>query len=206
MPLTVLPRTTPRGRIGAGFSPAAHRYRLYLSAGCPRSTRVRTAVAFLGIERCVGITLLAAPAAHEALRRAYEAAGHPYDPAASTTPALCDDWSGRVISDHTPHILEDLAVRLAGHPELAPTAPAAHARAVLTLSDATAARPEREDALDLLERSLAVRPYALGDRPTLADVDLWVALRHPAPLPATGPHLRAYLHRLAALPAFTTAP
>ncbi|WP_374103762.1 glutathione S-transferase C-terminal domain-containing protein [Streptomyces sp. ISL-86] len=57
-------------------------------------------------------------------------------------------------------------------------------------------------ALDLLER----RPYALGDRPTIADADLWVALRHCGPLPAhPGPHVRSYLRRLRAHPAFHPA-
>ncbi|MBT2447351.1 hypothetical protein J7F03_09745 [Streptomyces sp. ISL-43] len=46
-------------------------------------------------------------AAHEGLRRAYEAAGHHHD-GALTVPALCDGWSGRVVSHHTPDMLEDL--------------------------------------------------------------------------------------------------
>ncbi|MCX5197942.1 glutathione S-transferase family protein [Streptomyces sp. NBC_00249] len=204
----VLPRTAPvpapRGRIGAGFSPVPHRYHLYLSTGCPRSLRVRTALALLGPAVPVAATLLGPPATHAALRRAYEAAGHPYDPAQGG-PALCDTWSGRVVSDHTPDILEDLAVRLAGRPELCPPVPARRAEAARALLDGAAPWAERAAALALLERWLAVHPYALGDRPTLADVDLWVALADPAVLSGAGPRVRAYVRRLRAHPAFGTA-
>ncbi|MFF1557406.1 hypothetical protein [Streptomyces sp. NPDC058279] len=118
----VLPRTGPaptlRGRIGAGFSPEPHRYHLYLSAGCPRSHSLTTALSLLGLADSVGTTVLGPPATHAALRRAYEATGHHYD-GTLTVPALCDTWSGRVVSNHTPDILEGLA-RLAGRPDLAP--------------------------------------------------------------------------------------
>ncbi|MFD9412349.1 hypothetical protein ACFWBN_35825 [Streptomyces sp. NPDC059989] len=122
---TVLPRTGPapalRGRIGAGFSPVPHRYRLYLSAGCPRSLRVTAALAELGLADSVAATVLApAPGAdadapgHTALRLAYEAAGHHFD-GELTVPALVDTWSGRVVSNHTPDILDDLRF-LGAHP------------------------------------------------------------------------------------------
>ncbi|MFD3328169.1 hypothetical protein [Streptomyces sp. NPDC058701] len=118
---TVLPRTAPapapRGRIGAGFSPVPHRYHLYLYADCPRSARVAEALARLGLRDSVAATVLGAdPDApgHTALRRAYEAAGHP-DAGPSDVPALCDTWSGRVVSNHTPDILDDLRL-LAAHP------------------------------------------------------------------------------------------
>ncbi|MFD9455062.1 glutathione S-transferase C-terminal domain-containing protein [Streptomyces sp. NPDC059985] len=198
------PVPAPRGRIGAGFSPAPHRYHLYLSTGCPRSLRVRTALAVLGLTGCVGTTLLGPPATHAALRRAYEAAGHHYD-GALAVPALCDTWSGRVVSNHTPDILDDLAVRLAGRPDLSPPVPARHAAAVRALLDGAAPHAERSAALDFLDRLLALHPYALGDRPTLADVDLWVALLDPTVLPAAGPHSRSYVRRLRAHPAFGAA-
>lgn len=205
---TVMPRTAPvpapRGRIGAGFLPVPHRYHLYLAEACPRSRRVRAAVALLGLTGSVGTTLLATPASYAALRRAYEAAGHHYD-GTLAVPALCDTWSGRVVSNHTPDILDDLAVRLAGRPDLAPPAPAAFTSAVRALLDPAAPVAERTAALELLEHRLAVRPYALGDRPTVADADLWVALLDPAVLPAAGPHLRAYVRRLCAHPAFGAA-
>ncbi|MFD3804053.1 hypothetical protein ACFWSF_19500 [Streptomyces sp. NPDC058611] len=118
---TVLPRTGPapalRGRIGAGFSPVPHRYHLYLYAGCPRSARVAETLARLGLTDSVAATVLGAdPDApgHTALRLAYEAAGHHYD-GPSAVPALCDTWSGRVVSNHAPDILDDLRL-LAAHP------------------------------------------------------------------------------------------
>ncbi|WP_404961138.1 hypothetical protein [Streptomyces sp. 147326] len=142
---TVLPRTGPapalRGRIGAGFSPVPHRYRLYLRPDCPRSRRVAAALAALGIEDSVATTVLGTgtgtgagtgagtetdtlagtgagrgteAAGYTALRLAYEAAGHHFD-GTLTVPALVDTWSGRVVSDHTPDILDDLHF-LAGHP------------------------------------------------------------------------------------------
>ncbi|MFC9296573.1 hypothetical protein ACFTWH_19480 [Streptomyces sp. NPDC057011] len=119
---TVLPRTAPapelRGRLGAGFSPVPYRYRLYLSAGCPRSRQAAAALAELGLGDTVPATLLVpdteAPAGHTALRLAYEAAGHHFD-GDLTVPALVDTWSGRVVSNHTPDILDDLRF-LATHP------------------------------------------------------------------------------------------
>ncbi|MEU9163831.1 hypothetical protein AB0D29_26625 [Streptomyces sp. NPDC048424] len=142
---TVLPRTgpapAPRGRIGAGFSPVPHRYRLYLRPDCPRSRQVAAALAVLGLEDSVATTVLGTgtgtgtgagtaidigsdirsgtgsdieSAGYTALRLAYEAAGHHFD-GTVTVPALVDTWSGRVVSDHTPDILDDLHF-LAGHP------------------------------------------------------------------------------------------
>ncbi|MCY0943470.1 hypothetical protein [Streptomyces antarcticus] len=116
-----LPRTGPapalRGRIGAGFSPVPHRYHVYLSAGCPRSARVAEALARLGLADSVAATVLGtdpdAPG-HTALRLAYEAAGHHYD-GTPAVPALCDTWSGRVVSNHAPDILDGLRF-LAAHP------------------------------------------------------------------------------------------
>lgn len=75
------------------------------------------ALALLGIEDSVGATVLgddtAAPG-HTELRLAYEAAGHHFD-GTRTVPALVDTWSGRVVSDHAPDILDDLRF-LASHP------------------------------------------------------------------------------------------
>ncbi|MEU7554599.1 hypothetical protein AB0B01_20050 [Streptomyces sp. NPDC044571] len=114
----VLPRTGPapalRGRIGAGFSPVPHRYRLYLSDGCPLSRRVADTLALLGLERSVAATVLGPQASYTALRRAYEAAGHHYD-GTLAVPALCDTWSGRIVSNDTTDILEDLR-RMSAHP------------------------------------------------------------------------------------------
>ncbi|MFJ3517525.1 hypothetical protein [Streptomyces sp. NPDC090131] len=121
LPRTVLPRTgpapAPRGRIGAGFSPVPHRYHLYLRAGCPRSLRVTAALTALGLADSITATVLGTDpraAEYTALRLAYEATGHHFD-GALTVPALVDTWSGRVVSDHTPDILDDLGF-LAAHP------------------------------------------------------------------------------------------
>ncbi|WP_329387970.1 hypothetical protein OG625_32140 [Streptomyces sp. NBC_01351] len=109
---TVLPRTGPapalRGRIGTGFSPVPHRY--HLSTDCPRSEQVTRALALLGIGDSVAATVLGADTAgpgYTELRLAYEAAGHHFD-GDLTVPALVDTWSGRVVSDHAPDILDDL--------------------------------------------------------------------------------------------------
>ncbi|MFD5416112.1 hypothetical protein OG749_12005 [Streptomyces nojiriensis] len=123
---TVLPRTplprpvpapAPRGRIGAGFSPVPHRYHLYLRADCLPSRQVTAALAALGLARSITATVLGTEpraAEYTALRLAYEATGHHFD-GALTVPALVDTWSGRVVSDHTPDILDDLRF-LAAHP------------------------------------------------------------------------------------------
>ncbi|MCP3759903.1 hypothetical protein [Streptomyces sp. TBY4] len=107
-----------RGRIGTGFSPEPHRYRLYVAADdCPGCLGVTAAFADLGLRDTVALTVLrpgADPAGHDALRRAYEATGHDHD-GTLTVPALCDGWSGRVVSNHAPDILEDLR-RLSVHP------------------------------------------------------------------------------------------
>ncbi|MFF4421933.1 hypothetical protein ACFY04_14300 [Streptomyces sp. NPDC001549] len=121
LPRTPLPRTAPapapRGRIGAGFSPVPHRYHLYLRAGCPHSLRVTGTLAELGLTHSITATVLGTDpraAGYTALRLAYEATGHHFD-GALTVPALVDTWSGRVVSGHTPDILDDLRF-LAAHP------------------------------------------------------------------------------------------
>ncbi|MEV7557096.1 hypothetical protein [Streptomyces sp. NPDC089795] len=121
LPRTPLPRTgpapAPRGRIGAGFSPVPHRYHLYLRVGCPHSLRVTDTLTELRLARSITTTVLGTDpraAEYTALRLAYEAAGHHFD-GTLTVPALVDGWSGRVVSDHTPDILDDLRL-LATHP------------------------------------------------------------------------------------------
>ncbi|MGW1774483.1 hypothetical protein [Streptomyces sp. NPDC002104] len=121
-----------RGRIGTGFSPVPHRYRLFVAADdCPSCLGVTAAFAELGLRDTVALTVLrpgsdpagsdaagSDAAAYDALRRAYEAAGHDHD-GTLTVPALCDGWSGRVVSNHAPDILEDLR-RLSVHPAFRP--------------------------------------------------------------------------------------
>ncbi|MFJ6796080.1 hypothetical protein [Streptomyces sp. NPDC091268] len=124
-PLTLPDAGSPRpavlrGRIGSGFAPVPHRYHLYLCAQCPLSRSVSRALVLLDLEGSVPRTLLGPDPGdpddpgRAALRRAYEAAGHRH-PAPSTAPALCDTWSGRVVTNHTPDILDGL-LRLSTEP------------------------------------------------------------------------------------------
>ncbi|MGW7265282.1 glutathione S-transferase C-terminal domain-containing protein [Streptomyces sp. NPDC054842] len=226
-PLDGLPRPRGAGSAGAqqrvhsrigdglagGFYPAPHRYQLYLSPDCPRSLRVAVTVHLLGLGDFVA-TLSAEPGGPDrtdALRGAYEATWHHYD-GPLAVPALCDRWTGRVVSNHTPDILRDLA-RLADRtggeaPALRPRALAADIDALRELLDADvtpAAQPGRRSAaLALLDGRLASAPYALGHELSAADVDLWVALVHLDSPGALGPyeHLRGYVRRLGAHPAF----
>ncbi|WP_413759826.1 glutathione S-transferase family protein [Streptomyces sp. MMBL 11-3] len=215
-----------RGRIGVGlaggFYPAPHRYQLYLTEGCHRSLRVAITVALLGLQNSTATTVLTHPAetpdAFAALRRAYEATWHHYD-GPLTAPALCDRWSGRVVSNHTPDILRDLADSAdlsgprdegaGGPPVLRPPSLAAEIdalRELLARDIAPAARPEaRAATLSLLDHQLSSRSYVLGEDITAADVDLWVALTRlgeDTPLTAY-PRLDAYVRRLGRHPAFT---
>ncbi|MFD3576969.1 glutathione S-transferase family protein [Streptomyces sp. NPDC058644] len=204
-----------RSRIGAalagGFYSAPHRYHLYLSAECPRSLRVSITLDLLGLRDAVTTTLLTpdtAPAALDELHRCYEATEHHFD-GPLTVPALCDRWSGHVVSNHTPDILGDLTDRLAAHgngPLLALRPPA-----LVTRIDAwheLLAAPLTPATLDRLDHRLASHSYLVGDELTSADVDLWTTLVHRAPeaTEATSPypHVRTYVRRLHEHPAFYT--
>lgn len=206
--------------LAGGFYPAPHRYELFLSSSCPRSLRISITLGLLGLKDSVATTLLGHPAetpdAYASLRSAYEATMHHYD-GALTAPALCDRWSGRIVSNHTPDILRDLAGLLSGHDEarpssLRPPGLAADIEALRDLLDrdvTPAAGPsERSAALDLLNHHLALRPYVLGEELTAADVDLWVALVHLGPAGTLGghPRLRDYVRRLGDHPAFPDTP
>ncbi|MBP8534609.1 glutathione S-transferase C-terminal domain-containing protein [Streptomyces sp. MK37H] len=211
-----------RSRIGTdlagGFYPAPHRYEVYLSPGCPNSLRVTITLALLRLSDSIATTLIASPGATSdataSLRRAYEATWHHYD-GPLTVPALCDRWSGRVVSNHTPDILRDLAVRLAdpgepSRPRLRPAALAADIDAVHAfLADLPAALAPLDAALAPLDARLASGPFVLGGELTAADVDLWVALVYlddrdadAAPLAARYPRLAGYVRRLRSHPAF----
>lgn len=210
-------------RIGVGaaggFYPAPHRYQLYLCAGCPRSLRLSITLGLLGLRDSVATTVLALPAdtpeAFASLRGAYEATWHHYE-GPLTAPALCDRWSGRIVSNHTPDILRDLAGLLTGHDEacvplLHPPALAADIDALRELLDrditSTAGPAARSATLELLDRQLAAHTYVLGEELTAADVDAWVALtRLDVPDALAGHnHLRAYVRRLAEHPSFRRA-
>ncbi|MEU6345937.1 glutathione S-transferase C-terminal domain-containing protein [Streptomyces sp. NPDC046977] len=224
---TALPRTPRpdrfRSRIGAdaagGFYPAPRRYELFLSARGPQSRRVAVTLDLLGLRDTVFTTVVpAAPheaAAPAALRAAYEATWHGYD-GPLTVPALCDRWTGRVVSNHTPDILRDLAGRLGDAARLCPLDLATEIGTVRDLVEQDIARPAEEaataapadrakaleqllTALNLLDRRLACAPgpYALGERLTAADVDLWVALSDlPDGVLSPYRHLAAYVRRL----------
>ncbi|MFJ6569121.1 glutathione S-transferase C-terminal domain-containing protein [Streptomyces sp. NPDC091292] len=212
-----------RGRIGVGlaggFYPAPHRYLLHLSASCPRSLRVSITLDLLGLKESVATTVLArtdgTSDAFASLRSAYEATWHHYH-GPLTVPALCDRWSGRVVSNHTPDILRDLGglaadAADAGDPRIAALRPPALAARIDALRDlldrdvTPASRPERvTPRLDLLNRQLTHRPYALGDVLTAADVDLWVALVRLDASHGVSSYdgLRNYVRRLGGHPAF----
>ncbi|WP_316755796.1 glutathione S-transferase C-terminal domain-containing protein [Streptomyces herbicida] len=202
--------------LAGGFYPAPHRYELFLSGSCPRSLRISISLDLLGLKDSVATTLLAHPAetpdAFASLRRAYEATVHHYD-GPLKAPALRDRWSGRIVSNHTPDILRDLAGLLSGHDGACPSALrpptlAADIDALCDLLDRdvtpVAESSKRSAALELLERRLAGQPYALGEALTAADVDLWVALVHlgPADTLSSHPRLRDYVRRLGNHPAF----
>jgi putative glutathione S-transferase len=201
--------------LGAGFYPAPHRYQLYLSPGCPRSLRVSITLDLLGLRDTVVVTTTpSGPDAVPSLHAAYETTWHHYT-GPVIAPALCDRWSGRIVSNHTPDILRDLATRFGDPyatgcvPRLRPPALAADIDAFRDFLDeaVTHARtPETlSTALGLLDRRLASAPYALGDELTAADVDLWVALVNldlDLDLARTHEHLRAYVVRLRTDPAF----
>lgn len=205
-----------RSRIGVdvagGFYPAPHRYQVFLSQGCPRSLRVSITLDLLRLRDSLTTVCLPSQTAAQGLREAYEATWHRYD-GPLTVPALCDRWSGRVVSNHTPDILRDIADHLStpghGHlPRLRPPALAAEIEALGELIETRITRADRPAtslaALDLLDRRLGPGPYVLGEELTAADVDLWVALVHSdaAPLVPRYDRLHAYVRRLAGHPAF----
>ncbi|WP_438295433.1 hypothetical protein [Streptomyces sp. HUAS TT7] len=212
-----------RSRIGVGaaggFYPAPRRYDLFLCGSCPRSLRISITLDLLGLRESVATTLLtslaATPDGYAELHRAYETTVYHFD-GPLTAPALRDRWSGRIVSNHTPDILRDLAGPLAGeegarHAALRPPHLVADIEALRTLldRDVTPAAPSsaRQAALALLDRSLARHPCALGTELTAADVDLWVALVHldRDELRCAPPRLGDYVRRLGDRPAFRNA-
>jgi putative glutathione S-transferase len=189
-----------RARIGSsragGYYAAPHRFQLYLRLGCPHSLRVSITLDLLGLRDAVPAVALAPHAdAPAALRTAYRSTEHHYD-GPFTVPALCDRWSGRVVSNRAADILDDLADRLAPA-EAPPLRPAGWVQDIETVrllvdegvteaaqragaAPASARRGEALHtlltALDLLDQRLAATPYVLGGCLTAADVDLWTAL------------------------------
>ncbi|MEU4654071.1 glutathione S-transferase C-terminal domain-containing protein [Streptomyces sp. NPDC023723] len=196
-----------RGRIGrdprSGHYAAPRRYRLHLSLSCPHCLGIAITHSLLGLDDVLPVTLLPAVpdepgGGHTALRPLYEASSHRH-PGPATAPVLSDDWTGRIVSTHTPDILRDLARRFGPadrcRPVLYPCGQDEEIDAVRRLcehgindaaqtagqADAapearTAALGSLLRALGSLEWRLATGPYLLGDAITAADVELWVAL------------------------------
>ncbi|MGX1881644.1 glutathione S-transferase C-terminal domain-containing protein [Streptomyces sp. NPDC055287] len=193
-----------RGRIGrdarSGHYAVPHRYRLYLSPACPDSLRIAVAHSLLGLGDVLPVTLLPATpdeqgGGYSVLRPFYEASSH-HHPGPATAPALGDNWTGRIVSTHTPDILRDLALRFGGDgPDLYPQDARDDIEAIGRLCDAgigAAAQHAGElgidgrdheaplrtllGALDSLERRLKHQAHISGTGITAADVDVWVAL------------------------------
>lgn len=227
-----------RGRIGAdparGFYPVPHRYEVYVGVAGPDAQRVAVTLGLLGLGESVPTRLLdgasaGAASAEARLRGCYEATSHHYA-GPLTVPALVDRWSGRVVSNHTPDILRDLAGRLVDpqDPCAARLRPAGRAGELAVVEGLLeelrawstggadpggrrCAGPPPAGALDLFAARLRSAPYMLGQALTAADVDAWVALRLLAAAPGAGDllaahpgrgHLRSYVARLDSLPAF----
>ncbi|MEU0164347.1 glutathione S-transferase C-terminal domain-containing protein [Streptomyces iakyrus] len=193
-----------RGRIGcdarSGYYAASHRYRLHLALSCPYSLQIAVVHSLLGLDDTLPVTFLPAVpdvpgGGHRALRPLYEASSHQH-PGPAMAPVLSDDWTGTIVSTHTPDILRDLTRRFGGHgPDLHPHGAEEAIESAGRLCElgitATAQRagrsggaPAERDAalaallrtLDVIERRLASREYLLGDELTVADVQLWVTL------------------------------
>ncbi|MDX2292836.1 MULTISPECIES: glutathione S-transferase C-terminal domain-containing protein [Streptomyces] len=212
VPSALLPASAApafRGRIGrsadSGHYAVPHRYRLHLAPADPGCLSLAVTHGLLGLDATLPLRLLpelpdAADGSYTALRPLYEAGAHLYTGPA-TAPVLGDAWTGRIVSNHVPDILRDLALRFRGDgPDLLPEEHraeidglaalcedgvhrAAQRAGELGLHPDEGARREAEEALGTLFEALAAldarltgRPYLLGSDPTLADVHVWGAL------------------------------
>ncbi|MFE5710774.1 glutathione S-transferase C-terminal domain-containing protein [Streptomyces sp. NPDC056501] len=232
-----------RGRIGrdvrSGHYAVPHRYRLHLAPSGPGCLRIALTHGLLGLDETLPLTVLPATpdtpdGGYAALRPLYEASAHLYrGPAAA--PVLSDGWTGRIVSTHVPDIQRDLALRFRGEgPDLLPEERLGEIEAIADLCERSINRAAQRAgelgldgdaahhdplgvlfaALGSLERRLADRPYVLGDRPTAADVQVWVTLVQldtvhrwhldAAAMERVAGHraLWAYAQRLAARPEF----
>lgn len=208
-PLAAVPsvhRPTPhfRGRVGrdvrSGHYAVPHRYRLHLSTSCPDGLRIAVGHGLLALDDiCPVVVLPAVPdcpgGGYAALRPLYEASAHRYTGPA-LAPVLSDDWSGRIVSTHTPDILRDLDRCFGdGRAALYPCGARAEIEAVERLcaeaieraaqraGRAGAGPAERAAALDVLlgalgelEGRLTGQEYVVAGQLTAADVELWVSL------------------------------
>ncbi|RZB15032.1 glutathione S-transferase family protein [Streptomyces sp. F001] len=210
-PLTTVPSLPSppsfRGRIGcdanSGYYAVSRRYRLHLSLSCPHCLRIAITHSLLGLEEALPVVLLPTVpdrpnGGHSALRPLYEASSHRH-PGPAAAPVLSDDWTGRIVSTHTPDILRDLARHFGGdgsdRPALYPHGAEEEIEAVERLceyrineaaqhagqadADATVRRTALSSLLRVLgslECRLATQDFLLGDEITAADVQLWVTL------------------------------
>ncbi|MEU6142021.1 glutathione S-transferase C-terminal domain-containing protein [Streptomyces sp. NPDC047081] len=193
-----------RGRIGrdarSGHYAVPGRYRLHLSTACPDGLRIAVTHALLGLDTICPATLLpavpdCAEGGHSVLRPLYEATAHRYaGPAVG--PVLSDDWSGRIVSTHTPDIMRDLARRFGGERlSLYPCGAESEIEAVERMcAEGIEEAAQRAgsaggepvvcdmalgtllETLGALDRWLDGRTYMIRDEITAADVELWVAL------------------------------
>ncbi|MDO0924721.1 glutathione S-transferase C-terminal domain-containing protein [Streptomyces sp. TG1A-8] len=193
-----------RGRIGrdarSGHYAVPHRYRLHLSTACPDGLRLAVGHSLLGLGTSCPVTPLPAvpdlpDGGYSTLRPLYEASAH-HHTGPALGPVLSDDWSGRIVSTHTPDILRDLdRFPRDGGARLHPRAHTSTVEAVERLcaegieeaaqraGRAGADPAERDAALDVLldtlgrlERSLTGEEYLIAGRLTAADIELWVSL------------------------------
>ncbi|MEU0742052.1 glutathione S-transferase C-terminal domain-containing protein [Streptomyces sp. NPDC006134] len=210
-PPSAVPSLSPppafRGRIGpdarSGHYAVPRRYRLHLSPAGPHCLALAVTHSLLGLDGVLPVTRLPAVpdepgGGHAALRPLYEAGAH-RRPGPAAAPVLSDEWTGRIVSNHAPDILCDLARRFGardgGRPVLYPRGAEAEIEAVARLcahgideaaqraGQAGADGAARGAALDALLRvlhslewRLASQEYVLGDHMTAADVWLWVTL------------------------------
>ncbi|WP_405883053.1 glutathione S-transferase C-terminal domain-containing protein [Streptomyces sp. NBC_01136] len=196
-----------RGRIGcaasSGYYAVPRRYRLHLSLSCPHCLRIAITHSLLGLGETLPVALLPAvpdspDGGHSALRPLYESSSHRH-PGPAVVPVLSDDWTGRIVSTHTPDILRDLARHFGGdgsdRPALYPHGAEEEIEAVGRLceyrineaaqhagqadADATARQTALSSLLRVLgslEWRLATQDFLLGDEMTAADVQLWATL------------------------------
>ncbi|HET6353927.1 glutathione S-transferase C-terminal domain-containing protein [Streptomyces sp.] len=196
-----------RGRIGcdasSGYYAVSRRYRLHLALSCPNCLRIAITHSLLGLDDILPVAFLPAvpdrpDGGYSALRPLYEASSHRY-PGPAAAPVLSDNWTGRIVSTHTPEILRDLARCFGGdgpdRPVLHPHGADAEIEAVERLcehrineaaqhagqcgADATARQTALSSLLRVLgslEWRLAFQDFVLGDEMTAADLHLWVTL------------------------------
>ncbi|MEU8431574.1 glutathione S-transferase C-terminal domain-containing protein [Streptomyces sp. NPDC029216] len=200
--LNAVPRFPSRiGRDArSGYPAVPYRYRLHLALSCPHCLQIAITHSLLGLADIVPMTLLpgvpdAPGGGYLALRPLYEASSHQH-PGPAAAPVLSDSWTGRIVSTHTPAILEDLARRFgASGPRLYPEGADERIGAIgrLCEHDISAAAQRAGEAgadaaardtalatllrgLGSLERHLSSAQHVLGGEPTAADVRLWVTL------------------------------